>query len=101
MYGAGWGSRFARAGHSGPRPEMALTGHQAAPSLAAWAAAAARDGKSSLVRMLATWRLTVCSLRNRRSAISWLLRPWATRPRTSVSRGLRPGTLAGGATAAG
>ena len=40
--------------------------------------------------MLETCRWTVCLLRMSRSAISWLLRPWATSRRTSTSRRLRP-----------
>ena len=53
-------------------------------------AAAALDGSPNLRRMFATWRLTVCSLRTRRSAIWWFVRPSATRPSTSSSRLLRP-----------
>ena len=51
-------------------------------------AAAAREVSPSLRRMFATWRLTVCSLRTRRWAMSWFVRPSATRPRTSSSRSL-------------
>ena len=37
--------------------------------------AAARVGRSSLVRILAMWRFTVNALMKRRSPISWLLMP--------------------------
>ncbi len=58
----------------------------ASPCRPAREAAAAREGSPSLRRMLATWRLTVCSLRTRRCAMSWFVRPSATRLRTSNSR---------------
>ncbi len=58
------------------------------PRRVASAAAAARDGWPSFVRMFATWRCTVCGLTISRAAISPSLSPSATRRRTSASRAL-------------
>ena len=59
--------------------------------------AAARDGTSSLVRMLATCRSTVRTATTSSSAIIRLVHPRATSARTSRSRGLSAGRGAPGA----
>ena len=87
----GRGARPTSGSFFGGAREMARTGHRSAlrlggPRRAAWATAAARDETLSLLRMLATWRWTVCSLTNSRSAIAWLFRPSATSRSTSISR---------------
>ena len=69
---------------------------QSRPSRAASATAAARVVRPSLWRMFATWRCTVCWLKTNCSAISWSLKPLATKANTSRSR--RESNAAGGST---
>ena len=54
------------------------------------AAASSRFGASSLRRMCETWTLAVLTLMTSVAAISRLVKPRATRARTSASRGVRP-----------
>ncbi len=56
------------------------------PWRSAHAAAAARDGTPSFVRMFARCRCTVCGLSTRRPAMAWSVSPRATRRSTSFSR---------------
>src|SRR5215469_9756855 len=60
------------------------------------AAAAAREDRPSLRRMLARCRWTVCSLSTSRWAMSGLLNPCATSLSTSSSRGVRTVTASPG-----
>ncbi len=74
---------FARTGHLRRPPSMAriwLAPGVEQPARTAWAAAAVREGRSSLRRMLVTWRWTVCSLTTSRSAICRFVSPSASRP---------------------
>src|ERR1700689_5337544 len=52
------------------------------------AATRSRDPVLAKIRLM--WVLTVWLLRNSRSAISGLVRPWAIRPRISTSRWVSP-----------
>src|SRR5271157_469893 len=63
-----------------------ISANEARPSLRAYKAAWVRLARCSLLRMLLTWVWTVSSEMTRRSAISLLLWPWATRRRISSSR---------------
>src|SRR5215831_10586471 len=58
--------------------------------LYAYAVAAARDDRSSFVKMLLTWRATVFSLMRSRPAIVRFFAPVATRRSTSISRPVSP-----------
>lgn len=68
---------------------------QMRPARAAKAAAATREESSSLRRMLARCRGTVCSLKKGRRAMSGLLSPCATSLSTSSSRGVSTVTASG------
>lgn len=57
-----------------------LRPRQIMPSVKTWDTALARVGSLSLVKMLATWRWTVCLLTARTAAMSSLLRPRETQP---------------------
>ena len=87
---------FARTEHLRPLRRMARSGYvcgsSSRPSRAARAAAAVREGSSSLRRMFVTWRWMVCSLTTSRSAICRFVRPSVTRRSTSRSRGVSSGS---------
>ena len=86
------GPDFARSEHLRPLARMARSGYarcsSSRPRRAARAAAAVREGRSSLRSMFVTWRWTVCSLTTSRSAIWRFVRPSVTRRSTSRSRGV-------------
>src|SRR5947209_3186206 len=88
--------RFARTGHSADGP-FGPCRVQAPGRRPTTAAAAARVGKSSFTRILATWRFTVCSLSDSFLAMAALLRPSARNAITSRSRALKSSSVRDGA----
>lgn len=83
-------------------PLMARSGQaHTSPVRTPQAAAAAREERLSLRRMLARCRCTVCSLNTSYWAMSALLRPCATSFSTSSSRGVRTVTASAAVAASG